>query len=107
VGAAAGALPSTGEVIALRIGGAAWVTIPGELETRLGLEVKAAGRGRFSHTFVAGVSNDYLGYFLTPEHYRQPSYIACGSLYGERGGEVVRDAAIAALRRLADGAGRR
>jgi neutral ceramidase len=102
-----GALPSTGEVMALRIGGAAWVTIPGELETRLGLEVKAAGRGRFSHTFVAGVSNDYLGYFLTPEHYRQPSYIACGSLYGERGGEVVRDAAIAALRRLADGAGRR
>ena len=64
--------------------------------------MKAAGRRRFVHTFVAGVSNDYLGYFLTPEHYRQPSYIACASLYGERGGETVREAAIAALGRLAD-----
>jgi neutral ceramidase len=96
------ALPSTGEVIALGIGGTSWLVIPGELETRLGLELKAAGRRRFAHTFVAGVSNDYLGYFLTPEHYRQPSYMACASLYGERAGETVREAAIAALGRLAD-----
>lgn len=96
------ALPSAGEVIALGVGRTSWVVIPGELETGLGLEVKAAGRRWFVHTFVAGVSNDYLGYFLTPEHYRQPSYIACASLYGERGGETVREAAIAALGRLAD-----
>ena len=37
---------------------------------------------------------------LTAADYRRPSYIACGSLYGERGGEIIRDAAIAALRRL-------
>jgi neutral ceramidase len=96
------ALPSTGEVTAMGIGATSWLVIPGELETRIGLELKAAGRRRFVHTFVAGVSNDYLGYFLTPEHYRHPSYIACASLYGERGGEAVRDAAIAALGRLAD-----
>jgi len=97
-------LPSTTEVIALSIGRTAWVTIPGELETRLGLEIKAGARQRFSHVFIAGVSNDYLGYFLVPADYRRPSYIACGSLYGERGGEIIRDAAKAALRRLgADG----
>lgn len=93
-------LPSVGEVAAVGIGRSAWVTIPGELETRLGLEVKVAGRGSFAQTFVAGVTNDYLGYFLAPEHYRQPGYIACASLYGERGGEIARDAAIAAIGRL-------
>ncbi len=101
------ALPSSVEVIALMIGRTGWVTIPGELETRLGLDVKAAGRDRFSHVFIAGVSNDYLGYFLVPADYRRPSYIACGSLYGERGGEIMRDAAVAALRHLGAAGGRR
>jgi len=93
-------LPTAAEIIALRVGRTGWVTIPGELETELGLEIKQAGRNRFSHVFIAGLSNDYLGYFLTPAHYRRPSYIACGSLYGERGGHVIRDAALAALRRV-------
>jgi hypothetical protein len=51
---------------------------------------------------VAGVSNGYQGYFLDKEHFRAPSYISCASLYGERGGELVREAAIAALRQLAE-----
>jgi len=56
---------------------------------------------KLQRLFIAGLANDYLGYLLTPASYRRPSYIACGSLYGERGGEIVRDAALAALRRLA------
>jgi neutral ceramidase len=96
------ALPSTAEIIAVVLGRTAWVTIPGELETRLGLDIKASGQEVFRHVFIAGVSNDYLGYFLSPAHYRQPSYIACGSLYGEHGGEIMRDAAVVALRRLGE-----
>jgi hypothetical protein len=96
----ANALPARADIVAIAVGDTAWVTIPGELETRLGLDIKTAMRGRFSHVFVAGLSNDYLGYFVTPAVYRRPSYVACGSLYGERGGEIVRDAALAALRRL-------
>lgn len=93
-------LPSSAEIVALLIGRTAWVTVPGELQTSLGLDIKAAGREGFSHVFIAGVSNDYLGYFLGPGEYRRPSYIACASLYGERGGQLIRDAAIEALRRL-------
>jgi neutral ceramidase len=100
-------LPSATKVVAVAIGRTAWVTIPGELETRLGLEIKAAGKQLFPHVLIAGVSNDYLGYFLTPAHYRRPSYIACGSLYGERGGEVMRGAATAALKRLSAAGERR
>jgi len=63
--------------------------------------VKAEGHARFDQVFVAGVSNDYLGYFLSPEAFDRPSYIACASLYGEGGGEAVSAAATALLRRLA------
>jgi neutral ceramidase len=96
------ALPASTEVSAFRIGRTGWVTIPGELETKLGLEIKTREKPRFDHVFVAGVSNDYLGYFLVPAHYRRPSYIACGSLYGERGGEILREAATAALERVSE-----
>lgn len=97
------ALPASADIVAVAIGRGAWVAIPGELDTRLGLEVKEGGRPRFAHTFVAGVSNAYLGYFIAPEHFRVPSYISCGSLYGERGGEIIRDTAVGALRELGAG----
>jgi hypothetical protein len=95
-------LPSSAGLTAVRIGGTAWVTVPGELQTRLGLDIKTAGRRTFEETFVAGYSNDYLGYFLTRRDYGQPSYVACGSLYGENGGETLRDAAVELLGRLAE-----
>ncbi len=96
------ALPPSAEIWVVAVGRGAWVAIPGEPDTRLGLAIKTAGRARFASTFVAGVSNAYQGYFLAADHFRTPSYISCGSLYGERGGELVRDAAIAGLRELAE-----
>lgn len=94
-------LPRSAGLTAVRIGGTAWVTIPGELQTRLGLDIKRAGRRAFEETFVAGYSNDYLGYLLTRGDYQEPSYIACGSFYGESGGAIVRDSAVELLGRLA------
>ena len=94
-------MPTSAGLVAVRVGETAWVTVPGELQTRLGLDVKSAGHGRFEQTFVAGYSNDYLGYFLTRQAYARPSYVACGSFYGERGGEIMRDAAAELLHRLA------
>jgi hypothetical protein len=99
------ALPVEAQLTGLALGDTAWVAIPGELETRLGLDIKGAG-GRFRQVFVAGLSNDYLGYFLSADAYRRPSYIACASLYGERGGEILRDAAIGLLQRLGARPGR-
>lgn len=95
------ALPRSSEMVAVAVGRTAWVTIPGELETRLGLALKAAVPRPLEQVFVAGVSNDYLGYFLTAEAYDRPGYIACASLYGESGGETMRAAAAALLTRLA------
>jgi hypothetical protein len=95
-------LPRSAGLTAVRIGGTAWVTVPGELQTRLGLDIKTAGRRSFAEAFVAGYSNDYLGYFVTRADYGRPSYVACGSFYGEGGGEIMRDAAVELLGRLAE-----
>jgi len=94
------ALPRSAEVVAVALGGSAWVTIPGELETRLGQVVKRAGRRHFPVAFVAGLSNGYLGYLLTPDAYRGTGYIECASLYGERAGDEVASVAARLLERL-------
>ena len=99
--------PSESEMAGVAVGASAWVTVPGELQSRLGQAVKAEGRRLFGHAFVVGVSNDYAGYFLAAEEYARPSYIACASLYGETGGQVVAIRATEILRKLrAQGEGR-
>ena len=97
--------PGESEMVGVAVGGSAWVTVPGELQTRLGQAVKAEGRRLFSQAFIVGVSNDYAGYFLAAEEYARPSYIACASLYGEGGGQFMAARATEILRKLRDRAG--
>jgi hypothetical protein len=92
--------PSEAEMVGVAVGASAWVTVPGELQTRLGQAVKTEGRRLFGHAFIVGISNDYAGYFLTPEEYARPSYIACASLYGEAGGQLVAARATEILKKL-------
>ncbi len=92
--------PSEVEMVGVAVGASAWVTVPGEFQTRLGQTVKAEGRRLFRHAFVVGISNDYAGYFLTPEEYARPSYIACASLYGKTSGRLVAERATDILKKL-------
>jgi neutral/alkaline ceramidase-like enzyme len=94
-------LPRDTELVAGTLGGTAWVTIPGELQARLGRTLKEAGQAAGVRAFVAGVSNDYLGYFLTPEDYDRTAYVACASLYGPEGGARLTRAASELLEGLA------
>ncbi|MBI4172944.1 MAG: hypothetical protein HY511_09280 [Actinobacteria bacterium] len=93
-------LPRETELVAGSLGGAAWVTVPGELQTRLGRAVKAAAHAGGALGFVAGVSNDYLGYFLAAEDYPRVAYVACASFYGADAGALVTRAASHVLRAL-------
>ena len=92
--------PAEAEMTAVALGETAWVTIPGELQTALGLEVKRRARGLFTHVILAGVSNAYLGYFVTPEDYERPAYVTCAAVYGPRAGACLADAAVGLLHRL-------
>jgi neutral ceramidase len=92
------ALPAETEMTAVAVDsqlGA--VTIPGELQMALGLDIKVTGRRHFSSVVVAGLSNDYLGYLLANGAPTRPGYMACASLYGDGAGELVGRAAAALL----------
>ena len=92
------AFPRRAALTAVALGDAAWVSIPGEPVTALGLRVKA--ESGFRRAFVAAVSNDYVGYLVREADYGEPTYVTCGSLYARDTGDRLTDRAIALLREL-------
>jgi hypothetical protein len=95
--------PRDATLTAVAVGDTAWLAFPGELQTALGREIKAAGDGRFRHTAVAGLTNDYLGYFLTPADAEYPRYVSCVNLYGPRTGTCLTRTAADLVRALGRG----
>ena len=93
-------LPTRTEIVAVAVGRVAWVTIPGEPVSALGMEVRDAARDRWAHVLVAGVSNDYLGYFVRPEDLAEADYVTCAAAYGPRLGACLTATAGEMLRRL-------
>jgi hypothetical protein len=92
--------PRAATLTAVALGDVAWVVMPGELQTELGRRVKTAGRALFDHAFVAGVSNDYLGYLVTAADYERPAYVTCASVYGPQAGERLAERAVDLLYEL-------
>lgn len=99
------ALPSDAELMAVALGDVVWVAFPGELQSALGRAIKEAARGQSKRAFVAGLSNDYLGYFVTAEAYDTPSYVGCAALYGRTAGERLTQLARDMIRELGEGRG--
>lgn len=85
----------------LRVGDIAWAGIPGELFTSLGLEIKR--RSPFRYTYIAGTTNDYIGYLGDAEAYELGGYQLWTGLHSlvEKGtGEAIVDAAVKMLEEL-------
>jgi hypothetical protein len=93
-------LPEDTELVAVALGRVAWVTMPGEPVSALGREIKETARQRWPTTFVAGLSNDYLGYFVQPGDYARSSYVTCAALYGPQVGPCLVDASLTLLEDL-------
>jgi neutral ceramidase len=92
--------PRETTLTAVALGDLAWVAVPGELQTALGRQLKTQGREIFRDVFIAGVSNDYLGYFVTKTDYDRPAYITCASVYTADTGQEVTERAIDLLYEL-------
>jgi hypothetical protein len=90
-------LPRETELVAVALGRLAWVTMPGEPVTALGREIKDTARQRWTHAFVAGLSNDYLGYFVRPDDYPRPGYVTCAAIYGPQVGACLVDTSLTLL----------
>ena len=97
------ALPEETELIAASLGPVAWVTMPGELVSALGLAIKESARQRWPHVMIAGLSNDYLGYFVRDADYARSAYVTCAALYGPQVGGCLVDTGLALLDALGPG----
>ncbi|MEX2717686.1 MAG: neutral/alkaline non-lysosomal ceramidase N-terminal domain-containing protein [Candidatus Sigynarchaeota archaeon] len=86
----------TSSVQAIAFDDVAFVGIPGELFSEIGLRIKK--NAPFGHVFVAGYANDYIGYIPTRENYRAGGYEAMMMSLGEGEGEIVERAASDALK---------
>lgn len=86
---------------ALRIGEIAWVALPGEAFTRIGVEIKR--RSPFRYTYVAGVANDYIGYIPDARAFELGGYQVWTGFHSfvEKGtGEALVEAAVALLEEI-------
>ena len=84
------------------IGDLAWVGVPAELFTQLGLDLK--NRSPFRHTYIAELANDWIGYLPNLEGHKLGGYQVWTGLhsYAEPGtGERLVDEAVAMLQELA------
>jgi hypothetical protein len=86
--------PPVADLVGVAVGSVAWVVVPGELQTVLGEAIKNEGRALFGRAFVAGLSNDYLGYFVTAADYARPHYVTCAAVFGPDAGDCLADAAV-------------
>jgi neutral ceramidase len=93
--------PRETALTAVTVGGLGIVTIPGELQTRLGRRIKETAG--LPHVLVAGLANGYLGYLLVAADSERPSYVSCGTVYGPTTGECLSEAAAGLLRAVARG----
>ena len=93
-------LPEETELSAATLGDLAWVTMPGEPVSALGRAIKESARQRWPHVIVAGVSNDYLGYFVREADYARNVYVTCAAVYGPQVGACLVDGALTLLEGL-------
>jgi len=83
--------PSTAALMAMQVGDLVLLAVPGEPIAQIGLALKAhARRAGAKQVAIVGLANDYIGYILTPEEYREGGYEATVSFYGDQLGPTLR-----------------
>jgi neutral ceramidase len=92
--AGAANVPHAVPMMALRIADRMLVSIPGELTVGMGTRVRAAVSAATSgfgitHVVIAGLANEYLSYFTTPEEYERQHYEGAATLYGKTASLVL------------------
>lgn len=96
-------VPESSYIGVLKLGGLVAVSIPGELFSKLGLEIKAGLKeAGAAHPIIVGLGNEWISYMMPPEEFGQGGYEPGVSFYGETlGPEVVRQAIAAGTEILA------
>ena len=96
VGPPVAEFPTAVPLMVVRVGTGAIATIPGEMSAEMGkwtrVAVQAALRpAGVSNVSLAGYSNEFLHYFVTPEEYDQQHYEGGSTLFGKYTSNLIRD----------------
>ena len=93
--------PETSYLTVMQLGDLFAVSIPGEMTTILGLEVKNTLReSGAKHPIIVGLGNEWISYILNEEEYYQGGYEPGVSFYGDQLGPMITKQAIAAGQEL-------
>jgi hypothetical protein len=91
--------PQEVEVQVIALGNeVAWVSLPGEIFTELGLAIKQDSP--FPHTIIAELANGSIGYIPARRAYSQGNYEVVSARCAEGSGERLVDAAVKMLKEL-------
>jgi neutral ceramidase len=91
--------PQEVEVQVIALGNeVAWVSLPGEIFTELGLAIKQDSP--FPHTIIAELANGSIGYIPARRAYTQGNYEVVSARCAEGSGERLVDAAVKMLKEL-------
>ncbi|MBI4430807.1 MAG: neutral/alkaline non-lysosomal ceramidase N-terminal domain-containing protein [Candidatus Omnitrophica bacterium] len=74
-----------------RIGDFVFFGIPGELQSKIGLDVKSALKENGLNAVILGYTNDYIAYILNRDAYRADEYEAEVSFYGSELGRFMQE----------------
>jgi neutral ceramidase len=111
-GQALGQAPSTPPAVplmVLRLGDRALASVPGEMTVAMGRRLRSAvlaavGPLGVTRVDVAGLANEYLSYFTTPEEYEEQHYEGGSTMYGRWSSYFILDSLVDLGTRLATAA---
>ncbi|MDZ4860935.1 MAG: neutral/alkaline non-lysosomal ceramidase N-terminal domain-containing protein [Candidatus Hydrogenedentes bacterium] len=99
--------PETSYLGVLRVGDLLAVSIPGEMASSLGMQIKdALATAGAKHPIIAGLGNEWISYMLPPDEYHKGGYEPGVSFYGEQLGPTVVSQAIDAGKALLQKSGK-
>jgi neutral ceramidase len=94
--------PTKTASLSLRVGELVIVGIPGELATRMGLEVKRRAKEitGAKHPIIGGLADEWIGYIIPIEQYQMGQYEASMSFYGPTLSDVIVSGAVKGVEHL-------
>jgi neutral ceramidase len=100
--------PHAVPLVALRIGDRAIVSVPGEMTAEMGRRVRSAvlaavAPGGIHAVVIAGLANEYLSYFTTPQEYERQHYEGGSTLFGRFASNLLQAGLTDLAGRLARG----
>jgi hypothetical protein len=101
-------VPRAAPMMVLRVGDRLVVSVPGEMTVGMGERVRAAvlsasGSAGIGRVVIAGLANEYLSYYTTPEEYERQHYEGGSTLYGRYSSNLLAETLVELTHRLVAG----